>query len=68
MPVCAHRERELDDVGELSKSLREELVDFFEATAALEDKKIRVIDWVGPKRAHALLDESMARWKKKGDG
>ena len=38
---------------------------FFAATSALQKKEIEVVDWAGPKRARALLDEAIAEWKKR---
>jgi len=55
VPRRSHSERALKDVAELSKPIREELEKFFIATDELEDKKLDIIGWKGPKVACRLL-------------
>ena len=57
VPVKSHREDEVHDVDDLSKRLRRELETFFLATAKLEDKKLELLGWRGPKAAERLVDE-----------
>jgi inorganic pyrophosphatase len=64
VPADARRESEVEDVRELPKRLRKELEQFFISTAALDDKDVEIQDWHGPKRAHELLAEGTARYRK----
>jgi inorganic pyrophosphatase len=47
--------------------VRKELESFFVAAAALANKDIEVVDWVGPDEAEELIKESQKRWKKQKD-
>jgi inorganic pyrophosphatase len=61
VPRRSHSELGLHDVMELSKPMQEELEKFFVATDELEDKKLRVIGWKGPKAAlRTIKDASKA--------
>src|SRR5262249_34475465 len=51
VPRRSHSERALKDVADLTKPIREELEKFFIATDELEDKKLDIIGWKGPKAA-----------------
>ena len=51
VPRRSHSERSLKDVTDLTKPIREELEKFFIATDELEDKKLDIIGWKGPKAA-----------------
>ncbi|WP_291693791.1 inorganic diphosphatase [Bradyrhizobium sp.] len=51
VPRRSHSERSLKDVADLSKPIREELEKFFIATDELEDKKLNILGWKGPKVA-----------------
>ena len=51
MPRKSHFEQALRDVRDLSKPIQEELEKFFIATDELEDKKLEIIGWKGPKVA-----------------
>lgn len=64
VPVDAEREKEHEDARELPKRLRKELEQFFIATAALADKALQIVDWVGPKEARELVDEGIKRLQK----
>jgi len=66
VPVSSHREDELNHVDQISKRMRRELAKFFEETAALENKKVEIIDWRGPKTAKRLIEEGAERFRKKG--
>jgi inorganic pyrophosphatase len=51
VPRRSHSERALKDVRDLTKPIQEELEKFFIATDELEDKKLNIIGWKGPKAA-----------------
>ena len=51
VPRNSHSEQALRDVRDLSKPIQEELEKFFIATDELEDKKLEIIGWKGPKVA-----------------
>src|SRR5207302_3502388 len=54
VPRCAEREHQWQDARELPKRIRKELETFFIAAAALEDKRLQIVDWVGPDEAKQL--------------
>jgi len=57
----SHSERALKDIDDLTKPIREELEKFFIATDELEDKKLNIIGWKGPKAAlQAIKDAAKA--------
>jgi inorganic pyrophosphatase len=57
VPRRSHSEQALRDVRELSKPIRQELEKFFIATDELEDKKLEILGWKGPKAAiHAIKE------------
>ena len=58
VPRRSHAERGLRDVRELSKPFREELEKFFIATDELEDKKLDIIGWKGPKVALKAIKDA----------
>jgi inorganic pyrophosphatase len=49
VPRRSHSERGLKDVRDLSKPMQQELEKFFKATDELEEKKLEIIGWKGPK-------------------
>ena len=51
VPRRSHFEQGLHDVRDLSRPIQEELEKFFIATDELEDKKLEIIGWKGPKVA-----------------
>jgi inorganic pyrophosphatase len=51
VPRRSHSEQGLHHVRDLSKPMQEELEKFFIATDELEDKKLEIIGWKGPKVA-----------------
>lgn len=54
-PVRSHSEHALTDVRDLSRPIQQELEKFFIATDELEDKKLKVLGWAGPKQALAAI-------------
>jgi len=58
VPRQSHSEQALRDVRDLSKPIREELEKFFIATDELEDKKLAIIGWKGPKVALKAIAEA----------
>jgi inorganic pyrophosphatase len=61
VPRRSHSEQDLRDVRELSKPVQQELEKFFIATDELEDKKLNILGWKGPKAGlQALKDAAKA--------
>lgn len=58
VPVNSHAEKDLDDVRQLSKQVREELEKFFVATAELQSKTLECLGWRGPKHASQIIKTS----------
>ena len=58
VPRRSHAERSLKDVADLTKPIREELEKFFLATDELEDKKLNIIGWKGPKAAGQAIKDA----------
>jgi inorganic pyrophosphatase len=65
VPLRSHSERGLRDVRELSKPIQEELEKFFIATDELEDKKLDIIGWKGPKVGLKAIKDSAKSFAKK---
>jgi inorganic pyrophosphatase len=65
VPVKSHREDEINHVNQLSKRLRTELEEFFLATANLDDKKLTMLGWRGPRKARALIEEGVRAFSSK---
>jgi inorganic pyrophosphatase len=59
VPRRSHSEQGLRDVRDLSKPIQQELEKFFIATDELEDKKLEIIGWKGPKIAAAGAPASL---------
>jgi hypothetical protein len=57
VPRRSHSEQGLRDVREISKPIQEELEKFFIATDELEDKKLDIIGWKGPKIAMKAIKD-----------
>ena len=55
----------LRDVRELSKPIQEELKKFFIATDELEDKKLDIIGWKGPKVALKAIKDAAKSFARK---
>lgn len=58
VPRDSHEEKGLKDVRNLSKAFREELEKFFVATDELEEKKLQILGWKGPKAAMKAAREA----------
>ena len=67
VPRRSHSERALKDVRDLTKPIQEELEKFFIATDELEDKKLNIIGWKGPKAGvQAIKDAAKSFAQAKG--
>jgi inorganic pyrophosphatase len=64
VPRRSHSEQALKDVSDLTKPIREELEKFFIATDELEDKKLDIIGWKGPKAALQAIKDATGDFKK----
>lgn len=64
VPVKSHRQDELNDVSQLSERTRRELEEFFTATSKLEDKRVEMQGWHGPKHAAELLAAGVKLFEK----
>jgi inorganic pyrophosphatase len=64
VPRRSHSEQALKDVADLTKPIREELEKFFIATDELEDKKLNIIGWKGPKAAVQAIKEAAKSFAK----
>ena len=53
-------------MSDLSKPTRQELEKFFKATDELEDKKLNIIGWKGPKAAVQAIKEASKSFNKNG--
>jgi inorganic pyrophosphatase len=62
----SHSEEGLRDVRDLSKPMQEELEKFFIATDELEDKKLEIIGWKGPKMALKAIKQAGKSFAKSG--
>ena len=67
VPRDSHSEQALKDVSDLSKPIRQELEKFFKATDELEDKKLNIIRWKGPKAAVQAIKDASKSFKKSGE-
>ena len=65
VPRRSHSEQGLHDVRDLSKPIQQELEKFFIATDELEDKKLEIIGWKGPKTAIKLIESAEKAAKEK---
>ncbi|WP_050420915.1 inorganic diphosphatase [Bradyrhizobium tropiciagri] len=66
VPLNSHSERALHDIDDLTKPIREELEKFFVATDELEDKKLKIIGWKGPKIAVQTIKDAAKSFAKDG--
>jgi inorganic pyrophosphatase len=66
VPRLSHSEQGLHDVRDLSRPIQEELEKFFIATDELEDKKLEIIGWKGPKAAVGAIKDAAKNFKKNG--
>ena len=67
VPRDSHSEQALKDVSHLSKPIRQELEKFFKATDELEDKKLTIIGWKGPKAAVQAIKDASKSFKKNSE-
>jgi inorganic pyrophosphatase len=67
VPRCSHSEQALEDVRDLTKPIQEELEKFFIATDELEDKKLDIIGWKGPKAAVQAIKDAAKSFAKEGE-
>jgi inorganic pyrophosphatase len=67
VPRRSHSEQGLRDVRGLSKPIQQELEKFFIATDELEDKKLEIIGWKGPKIAMKAIQNSAKSFSKDGE-
>ena len=67
VPRRSHSEQALRDVRDLSKPIQQELEKFFIATDELEDKKLEIIGWKGPKVAMKVIQDSAKSFSKDGE-
>ena len=58
VPRRSHSEQGLQDIRDLSKPTLQEFEKFFIATDELEDKKLEIIGWKGPKSAMQAIKEA----------
>jgi len=66
VPRDSHSEQALKDVRDLSQPIQQELEKFFKATDELEDKKLSIIGWRGPKAAVQAIKDTAKSFKKNG--
>jgi len=64
VPVRSHSENALRDVRDLTKPVQEELEKFFIATEELEDKKLKILGWEGPKQALMAIRQAAKSFAK----
>ena len=67
VPRRSHSEQAIRDVRDLSKPIQQELEKFFIATDELEDKKLEIIGWKGPKIAMKAIKDSAKSFSKDGE-
>jgi len=66
VPRYSHSEQALKDVRDLSEPIQQELEKFFKATDELENKKLEIIGWKGPKAAVQAIKHAAKALKKNG--
>lgn len=66
VPRRSHSEQGVQDIRDLSKPTRQELEKFFIATDELEDKKLEIIGWKGPKAAIQAIKDAAKSFVKDG--
>ena len=67
VPRRSHSEQGLRDVRGLSTPIQQELEKFFIATDELEDKKLEIMGWKGPKIAMKAIKDGAKNFSKNGD-
>jgi inorganic pyrophosphatase len=66
VPQRSHSEQGLQDARDLSKPIQQEFEKFFIATDELEDKKLEIIGWKGPKAAIQAIKGAAKTFAKNG--
>lgn len=66
VPRRSHSEQDLRDVRELSKPVQQELEKFFIATDELENKKLEILGWKGPKAGLQAIKDGAKAFAKNG--
>lgn len=64
VPLRSHSERALKDVRDLKGPIQEELEKFFIAADELEDKKLNIIGWKGPRVALKAIKDAAKTFAK----
>ena len=64
MPRRSHSEQAIKDVRDISRPVQDELEKFFIATDELEDKKLRMLGWKGPKVALQAIKDGTKSFAK----
>jgi inorganic pyrophosphatase len=64
VPRRSHSEQALEDVRDLTKPIQEELEKFFIATDELEDKRLDIIGWKGPKAGMQAIKDAAKSFAK----
>ncbi len=64
VPRRSHSEQGLRDVRDIARPLQQELEKFFIATDELEDKKLEIIGWKGPKAALQAIKDAVRTFSK----
>lgn len=67
VPRLSHAEQSLRDVRDLTKPIQQELEKFFIATDELEDKKLKILGWKGPKAAVAAIKQAAKVFRRDGE-
>jgi inorganic pyrophosphatase len=67
VPRRSHAEQGLRDVRHISRPVQQELEKFFIATDELEDKKLKIIGWKGPKAALRAIKDAAELFSKAGE-
>jgi inorganic pyrophosphatase len=66
VPRDSHSEQALTDVRDLSEPIQQELEKFFKAIDELEDEKLNIVGWKGPKAAVEAIKDAAKNFKKNG--
>ena len=64
VPRRSHSEQAIKDVRDISRPVQEELEKFFIATDELEDKKLKILGWRGPKVAVQAIKDGAKSFAK----
>jgi inorganic pyrophosphatase len=67
VPRRSHSEQAIKDVRDISRPVQDELEKFFIATDELEDKKLKILGWKGPKVAVQAIKEGAKTFAEDGD-